>query len=172
MLRQRSRLQRRRRLNHRVCSHLLTSPKANSAARRLGIGDQQSAKSTQQPALESSTSPAPSQDSWQDWPPFDNHYPTPPPAQSKDQTPLRSSDWDSGSDYCEGCPTPQGLLKILRSGGLLLHKSCGGPLPIGYVDTGLYEGGRRDWFEAFTLRDLTWAKRMDYVLRHHNIYSR
>ncbi len=27
--------------------------------------------------------------------------------------------------------------------------------PIGYVDTCLYEGGRRDWFEAFTPWDLT-----------------
>jgi hypothetical protein len=107
-----------------------------------------------------------------DWPPKDNHYPTPPPAPRKDQTPLSSSEWDSGSDYCEGCPTPQGPLKILRSGSLFLHKSCGGPLPIGYVDTGLYEGGRRDWFEAFTPRDLTWAIRMDYVLRRHNIYRR
>ena len=44
-------------------------PKANRAARRLVIGDQQSAESTPQPALERSTSPAPSQDSWQDWPP-------------------------------------------------------------------------------------------------------
>ena len=70
-----------------------------------------------------------------DWPPKDNHYPTPPPAPRKDQTPLSSSEWDSGSDYCEGCPTPQGPLKILRSGSLFLHKSCGGPLPIGYVGT-------------------------------------
>ena len=63
-------------------------------------------------------------------------------------------------------------MRILRSGSLLLHKSCVGPLPIGYVDTGLYECGRRDWFEAFTQRDLTWAIRMDYVLRRHNIYCR
>ena len=78
----------------------------------------------------------------------------------------------SGSDCGEGGPIPQGPLKILRSESLLVHKSCGGPLPIGYVDTGLYEGGRRDWFEAFTPRDLTWAIRMDYVLRRHNIYRR
>jgi hypothetical protein len=90
-------------------------PEANRAVRRLGIGDQQSAESTPQPALERSTSPAPSH-GWQDWQPKDNHYPTPPPAQCKDQTPLRSSEWDSGSDYGEGGPMPQGHLKILRSG--------------------------------------------------------
>jgi hypothetical protein len=47
-----------------------------------------------------------------------------------------------------------------------------GGLPPPYVDTGLYEGGRRDWFEAFTPQDLTWARRMDYVLRRHNICCR
>ena len=145
---------------------------ANRAVRcRLPIGEQQSAESSPQPALARSSSPAPS-DGWQDWPPLDNHYPTPPPAPRKDQTPLSSSESDAGSDYSEGGPIPQGPLKILRSESLLVHKSCGGPLPIGYVDTGLYEGGRRDWFEAFTPRDLTWAIRMDYVLRRHNIYRR
>jgi hypothetical protein len=104
-------------------------PEANRAVRRLGIGDQQSAESTQQPALERSPSPAPSQ-GWQDWLPKDNHYPTPPPSQRKDQTLLSSSEWDSGSDYGEGGPIQQGPLKILRSGSLFLHKSCGGPLPI------------------------------------------
>ncbi len=115
-------------------------PEANRAVRRLDIGDQQSAKSTPQPVLERSPSPAPSQ-GWQDWPPKDNHYLTPPPAPRKDQshqTPLSSSEWDSGSDFGEGGPIPQGQLKILRSGSLFLHKSCGGPLPIGYVDTCLY----------------------------------
>ncbi len=60
----------------------------------------------------------------------------------------------------------------MRSGSLILHKSCGGPLPIGYVDTGLYEAGRRDWFEALTPLDLAWAIHMDYVLRRHNICRR
>jgi hypothetical protein len=146
---------------------------ANRAVRcRLPIGIQQSAESLPQPAVERSPSPAAPSQGWQDWPLLDNHYPTPPPAPRKDQTPLSSSEWDSGSDCCEGGPIPQGPLKILRSESLLVHKSCGGPLPIGYVDTGLYEGGRRDWFEAFTPRDLTWAIRMDYVLRRHNIYRR
>ena len=52
------------------------------------------------------------------------------------------------------------------------YRGTGEYLPIGYVDTGLYEGGRRDWFEAFTPQDLTWARRMDYVLRRHNICHR
>ncbi len=71
-------------------------PEANRAVRRLGIGDQQSAESTPQQALERSPSPAPSQ-GWQDWPPNDNHYRTPPPAPHKDQTPLSASEWDLGS---------------------------------------------------------------------------
>jgi hypothetical protein len=78
-------------------------PEANHAVRRLGIGDKQSADSTPQPALELSPSRAPSQ-CWQDWPPEDNHYPTPPAAPPKDQTPFSSSEWDLGSDYSEGGP--------------------------------------------------------------------
>ena len=140
-------------------------PEANRAVRRLGMGDQQSAES----ALERSPSPASPQDSPQasDWPPMDGHYPTPPPAPLKDQWDSESIDWDRDDD--EGCPVPFGPMKIFRNGRLHLHKAYRGPLPIGYVDTGLYEGGRRDWFEAFTPQDLTWARRMDYVLRRHNI---
>ncbi len=67
-------------------------------------------------------------------------------------------------------------MKIFRNWRLHLRKAYRGPLPIGpsigYVDTRLYEGGRRDWFEAFTPRDLTWARRMDFVLRRHNICRR
>ncbi len=65
-------------------------------------------------------------------------------------------------------------MQIFQNGRLHLHKAYRGPLPIGYVDTRLYEGGRRDWFrvKALTQQDLTWAIRMDYVLRRHNICSR
>ncbi len=45
-------------------------PVVKRAVRRLGIGDQQSAESSPQPALERSLSPA----SIQDWLPMDNHY--------------------------------------------------------------------------------------------------
>ncbi len=147
---------------------------ANHVVRSLGIGEQQSAESSPQPALERSPSPAHSQDrqDCRPWIVSISNYQSQPPAQRKDKTPFRSSEWDSGSDYGEGGLIPQGQLKILRSGSLLVHKSYGPPLPIGYVDTCLYEGGWRDWFEALTQRDLTWAIGMDYVLRRHNICCR
>jgi hypothetical protein len=42
---------------------------------------------------------------------------------------------------------------------------------LGFVDTRLYECGRRDCFVAFTPRDLTWARRMDHVLRQHLVLN-
>ena len=75
---------------------------------RLPIGDQQSAESLTQPAVERSPSPATPSQGWQDWPRLDNHYPTPPPAPRKDQTPLSSSEWNSGSapGRWHRCPDP------------------------------------------------------------------
>ena len=42
---------------------------------------------------------------------------------------------------------------------------------LGFVDTRLYECGRRDCFVAFTPRDLAWARRMDHVLRQHLVLN-
>ena len=35
------------------------------------------------------------------------------------------------------------------------------------ADTGTYEDGRHDYYEAFTNDELTWARHLDYVLRRH-----
>jgi hypothetical protein len=59
-------------------------PAVKRAVRCLGIGEQQTAESSPPPALERSPSPA----SIQDWLPMVDHYPTPPPAPRKYQTPL------------------------------------------------------------------------------------
>jgi hypothetical protein len=42
---------------------------------------------------------------------------------------------------------------------------------LGFVDTRLYECCRRDCFVAFTPGDLTWARRMDHVLRQHLVLN-
>ena len=42
-------------------------------------------------------------------------------------------------------------------------------LPVTYVDTGLYEGGQHDWYEAYSEGDVRWARRLDYVLLRHKI---
>ena len=62
----------------------------------------------------------------------------------------------------------QGAKFFLR-GQLHIHKAYTGPEPVGYVDTGLYEGGQDDWYEAYSEGDVLWARRLDYVLRRHNI---
>ncbi len=143
-------------------------PGVKRAVRRLGIGDQQSAESSPQPALEHSPSPAPS-DGWQEWPPKDNHYPTPPPVPRKDQTLLSSSESDAEScDSWKDQPPP--IFKF-RNGHAYVHKQYKGPKPLGFVDTRLLEGGRRDCFVAFTPRDLTCARRMDHVLRQHLVLN-
>jgi hypothetical protein len=139
-------------------------PAIKRAVRRLGIGDQQSAESSPPPALERSSSPA----SVQDWLPMDNHYPTPPPAPRKDQTPLSCSEYDAEYDS-DGDPRSPPPLKIFHNGRVYFHKSYKGPKPLGFVNTRLYEGGCRDFFVAYTETELVWARRMDYVLRRHNL---
>ena len=43
------------------------------------------------------------------------------------------------------------------------------PCPLTYVDTGVYEGGGNDYYEVHTQEDLCWARRMDFVMKHHRI---
>jgi hypothetical protein len=59
----------------------LPPPAVKCVIRRLGIGDQQSAESSQPPALECSS---PVLHPSKDWLPMDNHYLTPPPAPRRD----------------------------------------------------------------------------------------
>ena len=62
--------------------------------------------------------------------------------------------------------------KIFRNGILHIYKKYQGPVPLTYVDTGLYEGGSDDYYEVNTGDDLTWARRLNLVLKHHGIVRR
>jgi hypothetical protein len=88
-------------------------------------------------------------------------YPTIPAAPRKDQY---VSESETTENYDRFSPA-----KLFRNGKLMFHKSYEGPEPISYVDTGLYEGGRNDWYEAYDAVDLLWARRLDLILRLHNI---
>ena len=59
--------------------------------------------------------------------------------------------------------------KVFSRGILLHHATYKGRKPISYVDTGIYEDGRHNYYEAFIDEDLTWASCLDYVLRRHRI---
>ena len=97
-----------------------------------------------------------------DWSP----YPTPPVAPRKDQYIPESEGSDVEYERQRRPPPPA---KIFRYGQLMFHRTYKGPEPIGYVDTGLYEGGNHDWYEAYTDVDLRWARRLDLVLQRHHI---
>ena len=92
-------------------------------------------------------------------------YPTPPEAPPKDGYVSPS---DSGSEPASTHDDAPAA-KIFHRGQLHFHKTYTGPEPIGYVDTGLYEGGQHDWYEAYSEGDVRWARRLDYVLRRHKI---
>jgi hypothetical protein len=94
---------------------------------------------------------------------MDNHYLTPPPASRRDQTPLSCSEYDAeyDSDSDPQSPPP---LKIFHNGRVFSHKLYKGPKPLGFVNTRLYEGGRSDFFVAYTETELVWARSMDLVL--------
>lgn len=92
-------------------------------------------------------------------------YPTPPAAPRKDQF-VSESDCSDNYNSLLRRPPPS---KLFRNGRLMFHKTYEGPEPISYVDTGLYEGGLNDWYEAYTESDLLWARRLDLVLERHNI---
>ena len=51
----------------------------------------------------------------------------------------------------------------------MYHKTFKGAEPIAYVDTGLYEGGHNDYYEAFNPSELHWVRRSHYLLRAHKI---
>ena len=62
--------------------------------------------------------------------------------------------------------SPPPPAKIFRRGQLMYHKALKGPVPIAYVDTGVYAGGKHDYYEAYDERDLLWTRRMDHVLKN------
>ena len=93
---------------------------------------------------------------------LNSRYPTPPAAPPKDGYIYESED-ESQS------PLRQAPARVFRHGKLKIHKTYNGPVPLTYVDTGVYEGGSNDYYEAYTEQDLYWARRLDYVLKYHRI---
>ena len=91
-----------------------------------------------------------------------SRYPTPPAAPPKDGYIYESED-ESQS------PLRQAPARVFRHGKLKIHKTYNGPVPLTYVDTGVYEGGSNDYYEAYTEQYLYWARRLDYVLKYHRI---
>ena len=93
---------------------------------------------------------------------FTRRYPTPPDAPRTDQ-------YISESESEAENPLRRPPAKIFRNGQLMYHTTYKGPEPIAYVDTGIYEGGRNDYYVAYNESELRWVRRMDYVLRAHKI---
>ena len=70
-----------------------------------------------------------------------SRYPTPPAAPPKD-------DYVSASESEVGSQSPQRQppARVFRNGKLKVHKWYSGPIPLTYVDTGVYEGGSNDYY--------------------------
>jgi hypothetical protein len=88
-------------------------------------------------------------------------YPTPPEAPPKDQY-IWPSTSDSGSDCAEpygGAPAE----KVFHREQLHIHKAYTGPEPVACENTGLYEGGQHDWYEAYSEVDIRWLRRIDFL---------
>ena len=100
-------------------------------------------------------------------------YPTPPAAPPKDDY-IPESDSECSNNYGQPRQRRRRLppAYIFRDGQLLFHKMYQGRQPFTFVDTGLYQGGRHDWYGVHNERDLVWAHRLDRVLKHHNIPRR
>jgi hypothetical protein len=92
-------------------------------------------------------------------------YPTPPQAPRKDQY-ISEAELEA-----ESLPRRRPA-KIFRNGVLMYHKNFQGKTPITYVDTGLYEGGHDDYYEAYTSSDVRWIRRIHYLLHAHQIQRR
>ena len=60
-------------------------------------------------------------------------------------------------------------VQIFHDGRLKYHKAYKGPRPISFVDTGVYAGGKRDYFVAYNEVELRWIRRIDYLLEFHGI---
>jgi hypothetical protein len=136
-------------------------PSAGRAVRRLGLGNEPDAAALA-PSCPGSPDVICSQlrlQEVEEWPEggLSRRYPTPPPAPPKDQY-ISPSELES-----ESSPPPPA--KIFRRGQLMYHAAHKGPVPIAFVDTGIYAGGKHDFYEAYDERDLLWTRRMDHVLK-------
>jgi len=100
-------------------------------------------------------------------------YPTPPAAPPKDDY-IPESDSECSNNYGQRRQRRRRAppAYIFRDGQLMFHKMYQGRQPFTFVDTGLYQGGRHDWYGVHNERDLVWAHRLDRVLKHHNIPRR
>ena len=100
-------------------------------------------------------------------------YPTPPAAPPKDDY-IPESDSECSKNYGQTrqCRRRAPPAYIFRDGQLMFHKMYQGRQPFTFVDTGMYQGGRHDWYGVHNERDLVWAHRLDRVLKHHNIPRR
>jgi hypothetical protein len=105
-----------------------------------------------------------------DGPSLPHLYPAPPAAPRKDDYVPDSGSNSECSDNCQWPRSPPAY--IFRDGQVMVHKSYQGRTPFTFVDTGLYEGGRHDWYAVHTDRDLVWAQRLNLVLKRHNIQRR
>jgi len=133
-------------------------PSAGRAVRRLVFGNE---PNTLPPSCPGSPDVNCSQlrlQECEEWPEggSSRRYPTPPAAPRKDQ-------YISPSESEAESPPPPA--KIFHRGQLMYHAAHKGPLPIAFVDTGLYAGGKHDYYVAFDERDLLWTRRMDHVLK-------
>jgi hypothetical protein len=156
---------------------------APRAVRRLGIGEQLSSESSPPRSLERPPSPQA-----QNPPPLAaGQYPPRERREEEEELCYNSftedsfTEDDSTSDGHTRSSQSYGIeedsqedfyplpTKVFRNGSVYFHKSYNGPRPLGFVNTRLYEGHSRDYFIAYTPRDLVWARRMDYVLRRHNL---
>jgi len=100
-------------------------------------------------------------------PPRDR-YPTPPAAPRKDQ--YVEDTYSDRSDSFPRARVPPAHL--FRDGRLMFHNTYQGRRPFTFVDTGLYEGGRHDWYGVHNERDLVWAHRLDMILKRHKVPRR
>ena len=114
-------------------------PSAGRAVRRLGLGNEPDAAALA-PSCPGSPDVVCSQlrlKEGEELPELSRSYPSIPPAPRKDQY-ISPSELESA----ESPPPPPA--KIFRRGQLMYQAAHKGPLPIAYVDTGLYAGGKHD----------------------------
>ncbi len=52
-----------------------------------------------------------------------------------------------------------------------MHKTYKGPVPLTYVDTGVYEGWSNDYYEVHARVELRWARRLEFIMKHHIVHA-
>ena len=80
-----------------------------------------------------------------------SRYPTPPAAPPKDDF-IPDSELEGESQSLLQQPPA----RVFRNGKLKVHKTYNGPIPLNYVDTGVYEGESNNYYEVHTTEGLCW----------------